>query len=132
MTVLYFGKIRVPGHYFWADESQSLRATLAAPLLGLPSGSRLLHEFDGRHVPASDLRQGAALYSRLDSLGRRSSELRTVVSVVAWRDFTADRRPGSNSAFLCDGHVEASELIERGAAAFPSVWARQAGMTLYF
>lgn len=107
----YFGCGRGPGHYMFPRFSQS----------ELPDVSRnLMEHIDGTFTPGWSTKQGAAQFSQVGSK----------VSIIAWHDYTEDKRPGSNSNIIGYGYTGSrNQIIEDMFAdfkkQFPSVYQRQ-------
>ncbi len=88
--ILYFGCIKVGGqvgHYLWQDNNNHVDEYWAASHL-LPGINRnILKYLDGIFTPGFTSIQG--------------SYVETLISphykIIAWWDYTADSRPGSNS-----------------------------------
>lgn len=119
--LFYFGCIRSVGHYFYASESDcSIRnPTTLGRRIGaeIPYGEAIFWKIDGGYAPKSSIGQGAYKESFVDPF-----------RIIAWHDYTVDRRPGSNSALLGVGYDSVAEMLADAAIKFPSVMARQTGL----
>lgn len=71
-------------------------------------------QIDGRFTPKSTTEQG--LYTQT----QQQDWL-----ILAWHDYTVDKRLGSNSVLLGQGYASAAELIADARIKFPSVMRRQ-------
>ncbi len=94
--MIFFGCIGQAGHYAWANEHSRAR-------------DRWFDHVDGTFVPRSG--KGAALHHLFDD----------TMTILAFVDQAVDTRPGSNGAFIEDGHLTREQMIERAYEQFPNV-----------
>lgn len=110
MTVenwLYFGCHEHAGHHVW--ERGMYRAHR--------QGEYRLSALDGLLPPQGDKSDGAATFTRLPGLG---------LSVIAWWDYSVDKRGGSNSAVFAPSlTIERDEMLAAARDIFPAVFLRQ-------
>lgn len=88
----YFGCMGVAGHYMFPAVSRSC----------FPDGNyKVIQYIDGLYVPGGNLEQGAAQFSMIGAF-----------TIIAWHDYTVDKRPGSNSNIIGYGFTGTrSEII---------------------
>lgn len=89
----YFGCIGVVGHYMHPHIRQG----------ELPGVNHKVIQFiDGIYTPGESADQGAAQFSMVGQL-----------TIIAWHDYTVDKRPGSNSVIIGYGFTGTrAEIIE--------------------
>ena len=107
--LFYFGKIRVPGHY-WFKEGE----------VSMPYAEKPAFAIDMEHTPEKDLDQGSAREVVLEDC-----------LIVAWHDYTGDSRPNSNSALVGFEYHSREDMLEDAKTMFPSVMARQPGPLVF-
>ena len=109
---LYFGCHDGPGHYVW--EQGMYRAHT--------SEARRLSSLDGMLPPQDDATQGVATFTRLPGLG---------LSVIAWWDYSVDKRGKSNSAVFAPSlTIAPADMLAEAAHKFPTVFGRQPALAL--
>lgn len=114
--LLYFGCIKECGHYLWVSERENVCNCSALKRYSGIDGvtDRFLNGIDGTYVPGTTQEQGVYQESIVPPF-----------RIVAWHDYTVDRRPGSNSAILGIGYDSAVEMLADAVEYFPLVMKRQ-------
>ncbi len=115
--LLYFGCMKDVGHYLWLDESNTVRnAKRLEEILGAHMISDLfLRNIDNVYNPPS--------YPKNECVYRES--LVPPFKIVAWNDYSMDKRPGSNSALLSIGYEFTKDVIKAAEKKFPTPMSRQ-------
>lgn len=109
---LYFGCYDHPGHHVWEQGMYPAHK----------QDARRLCNFDGLLPPHGDTLQGAATFTRLPGLG---------LSVIAWWDYSVDKRGKSNSAVFAPSlTITPAEMLVEAERRFPQVFRRQPPLTL--
>lgn len=115
--LLYFGCLFRPGHYLFLSENGTTiqNASSLERFCGIRGQvtDRFIQCIDGLFTP---VRTGQGIY--------KISHVPPFL-IVAWHDYTVDKRPGSNSALLGVGFTHAEEMFAAARLKFPSVMARQ-------
>lgn len=115
--LLYFGCLRETGHYmFYSEHAQMINdPTDLEKKTGIKANLKsIFWGIDGGFVPEGTIKQGDAKESVVPPF-----------RIVAWHDYTIDKRGKSNSAFLGVGYGSAEEMLADAAFMFPSVIKRQ-------
>lgn len=104
-TMYYCGQRDDSGHYIWTNDGSSYPFTKSLKLFGyLDNPDR----FCGRC-------EGDAVVTLLVEPPR---------TVVGFREYSIDKRPGSHSTFMATGHHSYEDMIDAAKKLFPDVWAR--------
>lgn len=113
--MLYFGCIREHGHHLWCNEGNTCANRSALHRHTGIEGvtDNFIRTLDGTYVPLEYIQ------------GRYKECLVPPFRIVAWNDYTVDRRPGSNSVLLGIGYATADEMLDDAINHFPSVMQRQ-------
>lgn len=111
--LFFFGCDDSAGHYLFP----SLRDSDKAQMPG--ANFKIIKNIDGLFTPEDDKSQGAGQYFKIGPL-----------SIIAWHDYTIDKRPGSNSNLIGYGYEgEPDQIIDSMfkdfKTAFPSKYKRQ-------
>lgn len=115
--LLYFGCIGVAGHYLWLTEGHTAggHGSIFRSRSGIEGISEsFINCMDGVYVPGHTREQGQYQVSVVPPF-----------CIVAWHDFTVDKRPGSNSALLGIGYGGVEDIFADAIVKFPSVMKRQ-------
>lgn len=119
MRAIYFGVFPRDsgGHFCWSigGGSHWLDADSNRNLVRCPFGAK---ELDGAQAP-KDRSQGSARLTRIQVDDGWWT-------ILAWHDYTGDKRPGSNSALAIHGAVKYGfvDMMQLGRELFPEVFQR--------
>lgn len=106
----YFGCIGVTGHYMHPAVSRGC----------FPGGNyKVIEYIDGLYTPGGNFEQGAAQFSMIGPF-----------TIIAWHDYTVDKRPGSNSNIIGYGFTGTraemiADMFKDFQIRFPKVIERQ-------
>ena len=104
---VYFGCYQRPGHYSWLEGMRSLTEEY---------GRRPFSSLDGLLPPQDSLDPYIATVSRLEGWG---------ISALAFWDYSADTRSGSNSVVFAPSlTIAPEELLAEAQTRFPQVFGR--------
>jgi hypothetical protein len=106
--VFYFGCIGGTGHY-WFRPGRDDRE-----LYPKDERAKLFQYIDGNFAPKMTSAEGRAKLSHVVDW-----------TVLAWWDYSVDKRPGSNSALVVKGKHDFDEMLDLLRAHFPEVADRQ-------
>lgn len=106
----YFGCIGNVGHYFWTSNAWSSDSR-STRIDGV--NTKILERLDGAFTPADPTE------------GIYNDCVIPPLRIVAWHDYSVDKRPGSNSVLVGYGYETAEEMIDDAVVKFPSVMNRQ-------
>lgn len=109
MRVYFFGHrgVASSGHNLYG-------AQLQPPDIDYDAAYHLIGALDQGFAPKSTRAQGAANLVEVRGW-----------TVLAWWDYTGDKRPGSNSALIVEGCHSFDDVLHVMAEAFPTVYRRQ-------
>lgn len=117
--LLYFGcGNNQKGHYIFEGDDQHARERVIAAQYGI-NESILTGSIDSRFAPAGDQVQSIYLMHLI------ATTKVGFVKIVAWWDRSVDSRPGSNSALIGIGYVDAEQMIDDAYLLFPKTMGRQ-------
>lgn len=106
MRIFYFGCLDRAGHFFWDT-----------------SGARDARSVDKCPFEAAQIDDAFTVFA-FDE-GHAQLIWAKGWTIVAWKDFSVDSRPGANSAFLLEGTHNFDDAMALVSSAFPQVIARQ-------
>ena len=110
--LVYFGcRKQVGHHYHSANNGVISPLYVAANFRDVPP--TVFEILDKLFLP-SNAGQGCATYVRINN-----------TDIIQWHDYTVDRRPGSNSAFIYSGFIHIREMLDLANINFPDVITRQ-------
>lgn len=109
----YFGCIGQVGHHLH-DMSQRMLGSLHTAKVLLKVPENLLRCLDGNFVPTETQQAGLYKYSTIGEC-----------QIVAWHDYSVDKRPGSNSVLIGIGFIDSEDMLDWAEKHFPSVMQRQ-------
>lgn len=87
----YFGCIGMPGHYVFHKNGLTAHNKFANWILNM----------DGKLTPQFDLTEGLALLHHFDGF-----------TILAFHNYSVDKRPGSNSMFIFSGELNFHQMIK--------------------
>jgi hypothetical protein len=108
--LFYFGCIGKVGHYFWETNSWDVDSRNIR-IEGV--NTKIFRFLDGNFTP-NDPTEGIYNDCVIPPL-----------RIIAWHDYSVDKRPGSNSVLIGYGYETAEEMIDAAYKKFPSVMNRQ-------
>jgi hypothetical protein len=106
----YFGCIGNVGHYFWYNNSNSTDSR-SIRIEGV--NMKICSYLDGNFTPADP------------TPGKYNDCIIPPLRIVAWHDYSVDKRGGSNSVLVGYGYANAEEMIDDAIVKFPAVMNRQ-------
>ncbi len=110
--LLYFGCIRVVGHSLFDGDGNSINGR--GHLLGFTDvNTDILERLDGTFAPKST------------EMGKYNDCIVPPLRIVAWWDYSLDKRGNSNSNLIGYGYSSAEEMIDDAYKRYPSVMNRQ-------
>ena len=108
--LFYFGCIGQAGHYFF-EPGYGSRDHRNIRIDGV--NTKILGYLDGNFTPADP------------TPGKYNECVIPPLRIVAWHDYSVDKRPGSNSVLIGYKYETAEEMIEAAYKIFPQVMNRQ-------